>query len=450
MAIMKKLLILLLFIPYLGFSQIKISALTEATTLNANDWFMAVQGGTTKKVAFYRFSYNQDSTALQITDSLAFYVQKTELSDSLLNYILRTELNDSLANYTSLDSLTYYMKTIDVRNAISDSIAGISSVSLGADNQIPFMNSAGTNYEYSTRLTWDGSIFRVGTSSDKSTRIGIDAGYSDHGSSNTFIGYIAGYQNSTGAYNTFLGTNAGAQTTTGSHNLFMGYNSGWANVTGARNTMIGNLTNYDGSSNGNDNIYIGYMSGYESVGSGNLFIGDSSGAYNTASNKLYIENSPSTTPLIWGDFANDSVRINGVLDVTENLTVDTITANYFNLTGVMNIAKAEVNYIDTAQTTIITLPANAVIWNVEVEVVQGFNDTGLNRLYVGITGDYTKYTYGGLGGEDYIDVMDAIWAHGRNLPDRLAASTNIIFTYDGENSDATQGQAFVYIHYSLH
>jgi hypothetical protein len=170
MAVMKKLLILLLFIPYLGFSQIKISALTEATTLNANDWFMAVQGGTTKKVAFYRFSYNHDSTALQITDSLAFYVQKTELSDSLLNYILRTELNDSLANYTSLDSLTYYMKTIDVRNAISDSIAGISSVSLGTANQVPFMNVAGSDFIYKDSLEFTGDsmlfpevVFKVGS-----------------------------------------------------------------------------------------------------------------------------------------------------------------------------------------------------------------------------------------------------------------------------------------------
>lgn len=311
MAIMKKLLILLLFIPYLGFSQIKISALTEATTLNANDWFMAVQGGTTKKVAFYRFSYNQDSTALQITDSLAFYVQKTELSDSLLNYILRTELNDSLANYTSLDSLTYYMKTIDVRNAISDSIAGISSVSLGTANQVPFMNVAGSDFIYKDSLEFTGDsmlfpevVFKVGSNYEWNKYV---FSLNSEVGRNTLIGEGVKY--------------AAASV----DNVVLGYNAFFSALAATNNVVLGNKAGY---SIGNDsyNVYIGSSSGYNATGSSNIFIGRNSGYNETGSNKLYIENSNSATPLIWGDFANDTVRINGTLDVTGNITSNLIAA----------------------------------------------------------------------------------------------------------------------------
>jgi hypothetical protein len=49
--------------------------------------------------------------------------------------------------------------------------------------------------------------------------------------------------------------------------------------------------------------------------SGNVFLGYLAGFYETGDNKLYVENSGSSTPLIWGDFTNDILRINGTLDV---------------------------------------------------------------------------------------------------------------------------------------
>ncbi|MDX1479298.1 MAG: tail fiber domain-containing protein, partial [Saprospiraceae bacterium] len=49
--------------------------------------------------------------------------------------------------------------------------------------------------------------------------------------------------------------------------------------------------------------------------SGSVFIGKQAGFNETASNRLYIENSSSATPLIYGEFDNDVLRVNGELQV---------------------------------------------------------------------------------------------------------------------------------------
>jgi len=85
---------------------------------------------------------------------------------------------------------------------------------------------------------------------------------------------------SSGSYNTFLGSNAGYNTSAGARNVHLGYYSGFG-------------------ATGSDNIYIGYVSGYSASGD----------------DKLYIENTNSNTPLIYGDFTNDFVTINGRLGI---------------------------------------------------------------------------------------------------------------------------------------
>jgi hypothetical protein len=48
-----------------------------------------------------------------------------------------------------------------------------------------------------------------------------------------------------------------------------------------------------------------------------VLIGYEAGNAETGSNKLYIENSNSTTPLIYGEFDNDILRVNGTLQVND-------------------------------------------------------------------------------------------------------------------------------------
>jgi hypothetical protein len=107
-----------------------------------------------------------------------------------------------------------------------------------------------------------------------------------------------------GPDNILVGEDAGKSITSGFNNTFTGYRAGYANTTGYYNTFIGN---YAGGQNvtGSMNVFLGYYAGYNETGS----------------NKLYIDNSTTTTPLIWGDFSADSVRIHGDLNVTGALDV---------------------------------------------------------------------------------------------------------------------------------
>ena len=78
-------------------------------------------------------------------------------------------------------------------------------------------------------------------------------------------------------------------------------------------------------SSGANNLALGVGAGYNNIsGSNNIFIGNGAGANETGSNFLYIDNSNTSTPLIKGDFENDTLTVNGSMTVTGALTADVI------------------------------------------------------------------------------------------------------------------------------
>lgn len=89
-------------------------------------------------------------------------------------------------------------------------------------------------------------------------------------------------------------TDSATTVATDTTNLFIGYQSGLANTTGQRNVYTGDQTGYSNQT-GSDNVFLGYQAGYNSAGS----------------NLLFIDNSSTIAPLIWGDFQNNKVVING-------------------------------------------------------------------------------------------------------------------------------------------
>jgi hypothetical protein len=122
---------------------------------------------------------------------------------------------------------------------------------------------------------------------------------------NVYIGRLAGLWSTEGAYNVFIGNRAGNDVTTGADNVLVGSLAGYNITTGNRNTIIGKYNQFTSLTVGNGNVFIGHFAGHGEFGS----------------NKLYIENSDSNLPLIYGEFDNDFVRINGDIDVVGNLTV---------------------------------------------------------------------------------------------------------------------------------
>jgi len=170
------------------------------------------------------------------------------------------------------------------------------------------------------------------------------------GSFNTGIGNLSLTSNSSGSYNTGVGSNSLSSNTTGVNNTGIGSqaltlnNTGTlntaiggsslsSNTSGYQNTAIGNLSltnNTFGYGNvatgvsslrnntaGDYNTAFGHSAGINNVlGNYNVFLGANAGFFETGSNKLYIEGAlASVNPLIYGEFDNDILRINGEFQV---------------------------------------------------------------------------------------------------------------------------------------
>ena len=99
---------------------------------------------------------------------------------------------------------------------------------------------------------------------------------------------------------------------------------------GTKNVLIGGDAglgkNLHDKSN---NVMIGFGAGADNQGDGSVMIGHYAGENETGSNKLYIANSNTNTPLIYGEFDNNLLRINGTLNINGAYTFPIIdgTAN---------------------------------------------------------------------------------------------------------------------------
>ncbi len=143
--------------------------------------------------------------------------------------------------------------------------------------------------------------------------------FSGTDSSCVFIGVVPLL---TSSQNTFIGADSGLKSGGSSFpnnkNTFLGYQSG-------RNNF-----------NGSENVYLGAQSGRCTTGSGNIFIGAHSGFYNDCtlglsyfySNRLFIDNETTLNPLIYGEFDDDYVKINGKGDYASYLRVGTDEEDY--------------------------------------------------------------------------------------------------------------------------
>ncbi|OGR65097.1 MAG: hypothetical protein A2X31_08050 [Elusimicrobia bacterium GWB2_63_22] len=161
--------------------------------------------------------------------------------------------------------------------------------------------------------------------------VGKFAGLVNTGDSNVFLGYAAGYYNTTAAQNTFIGYEAGYSNVSGGNNSFLGYKAGASNLTGGNNSLVGYQTAYfnqTGSANaifGNDaggfgsaasnsfssSTIVGYRGGYNlTTGSDNTFLGWQSG-YNVTTGNGNIIIGYGQNAQAAG--ANSSLNIGGVL-----------------------------------------------------------------------------------------------------------------------------------------
>ncbi len=123
------------------------------------------------------------------------------------------------------------------------------------------------------------------------------------GEFNSTFGYETGYFfKSESRRNSYFGQAAGQNTRKGTDNTMAGYWAGSQNFGGSRNTYFGSdVASYANSWN-DGNVYLGYKAGYEKAGSSQLVIGNNE-------NKR----------LIYGEFNNHFLQVNGKLKITGGL-----------------------------------------------------------------------------------------------------------------------------------
>ena len=221
------------------------------------------------------------------------------------------------------------------------------------------------------------------TTGFENTVLGIQAAMLNLiGSYNAYLGWRAGFQNN-GNANVYIGESANDQAYNASNNVFVGRRVAHDNGEGSRNVALGesamhtlqsieaaNMTagrqyeifsaggtptefttlgapNNDPNTiftyNGavvagdsrvrgrspedipNDNSALGFGAGrYVGKGSGNVFLGASAGPVfgsGYPSNRLYVSNYETNAPLIYGEFDNELLRVNGVLQIRDRYTL---------------------------------------------------------------------------------------------------------------------------------
>lgn len=250
------------------------------------------------------------------------------------------------------------------------------SVTSGAYNTFTGYKSGYSNLASSNTFYGSNSGYS-NTTGKFNTFIGDSTGFANTiGRNNTVVGYSSGAGLVDGIGNVFAGYNSGKAVTSGNYNILIGHYAGQSITTGMQNVAIGTFANYylssgnanltlgfnamrmcqTGSNNialGNQALYNGYViqqcialggsAGFaDSISTNNTYLGYNTGGYidplhpgrhitasgrvlignevgslaaDTVDNILMIDNSATSTPLIYGNFADDTVRINGTLSL---------------------------------------------------------------------------------------------------------------------------------------
>ncbi len=259
-------------------------------------------------------------------DNNTFIGYNTTFSDSTIinsaaigaNSIVTTDSTIVLGDSTD----TKITRNLIVAGNITGNISAA-----GNDTEIQFNNNGITSA--SSNFTWNDTTLKI-NSLGSNINIGYGAGNSmiSGASYNILIGYDAGKLITNSVSNTMIGGLAGESNTTGYGNVFIGGSSGQDNIGGNDNVFIG-FGAGDGHTGGYENTFLGkYAGGNNLTGHNNIFLGSAAGRNETGSNKLYIDNSNTASPLIYGDFAEDSLRFNGIVSVKEKIVLDSTEQTY--------------------------------------------------------------------------------------------------------------------------
>lgn len=236
--------------------------------------------------------------------------------------------------------------------AIQNNVSGELNIAIG-DSSLYTIDNDNRN------IAIGHSTLRLLTSGFGNVGIGDEAGRELlSGSNNTFIGRQAGRNAVNISKNTAIGNSAGHFLSDGDDNVMIGYFAGYGILEGDRNVYIGSAaaTNITGDQGGEENVIIGASAGIDGPGIRNTYLGARAGLGNNGGihnvilgfnagaspdtlnntvligyeagfgsnrdNTLMIDNSSTASPLIYGEFDNDLLRVNGKQEISGELDID--------------------------------------------------------------------------------------------------------------------------------
>ena len=210
-------------------------------------------------------------------------------------------------------------------NALACAVANTYNIGIG-ENALYNVTTGGT---YNIGIGY--GALKTLTTGDRNIAIGYLAlTASTTGGSNIAIGDSALTGCLDGTANIAIGVSSMKLTTSGTVNIAIGVQSLYANTTGSSNVAIGGGA-MNANVTGEQNVAIGYSS----LGLANtacsycVAIGYYAGLNAAASYRLYIESNLTyvDTPLIYGEFDNRLLKINGSFQVTVSMTAPYFVSN---------------------------------------------------------------------------------------------------------------------------
>lgn len=209
--------------------------------------------------------------------------------------------NSALGTNTLQNNSTGNHNVAIGQNALMSNTSGSSNIAIGAD---ALKSNIGLGPNAEGNVAIGQSALSNATSTRGNTSIGYGSmNYLTLGNDNTGIGEGTLALMPMGHGNTAIGSAAMRNSKNDvSKNVAIGVRAG-ENMSGGFNT------------------FLGYESGALNIGSGNVFLGSLSGlnaAFANVDHRLIIDNSGSPTPLIYGEFDNKILKINGKLLLQKN------------------------------------------------------------------------------------------------------------------------------------
>ncbi len=185
---------------------------------------------------------------------------------------------------------------------------------------------------------------RISGETKENVLIGAYNFYNSSGKKNVSIGYgslatqgnpgeinnVVSIGNS--ALHTFTGQDGSIGIGTASLRQFSGGGVGFGqyslfNGNGLNMTAIGDYALYE-SQNSSNSTAVGFEAGYDADAENSVYLGHQAGKNNNTDNRLFINNQESTSPLIYGEFDNEKIRINGELEVRDKSTTSDALAGW--------------------------------------------------------------------------------------------------------------------------